>query len=48
LKMVKVFEPKAPLVAAGRSYGPLINAVEDFESNLFITEDDALEHRRIS
>ena len=46
-KLIQIFQPKSPLVVAGRSYGPLINVVDDFESKLFITEDDALEHRRL-
>ncbi len=45
-KLIQIFLPKHPLVVAGRSYGPLINVMNDFESELFITEDDALEHRQ--
>lgn len=45
-QLLAVFAPKKPLVVAGRSYGPLIDVVTDFESTLFITEDDALEHRQ--
>ncbi|MFO1525454.1 MAG: response regulator [Turneriella sp.] len=39
----KALEPKKPLIVAGRSYGPLIGVIPDFESRLFITEEDALD-----
>lgn len=40
--------PKKPVIVAGRSYGPLIALIPDFESRLFITEEDALEFLSIS
>jgi CheY-like chemotaxis protein len=45
-RLLSLFAPKRPLVVAGRSYGPLVEVMSDFESTLFITEDDALEHRQ--
>ncbi|HRP69632.1 MAG TPA: response regulator [Turneriella sp.] len=35
--------PKKPLIVAGRSYGPLLGELSDYEDRLFITEEDALE-----
>lgn len=42
--MSKTLAPKKPLIVAGRSYGPLLQLMQDYEERLFIVEDDALEY----
>jgi CheY-like chemotaxis protein len=37
-------QPKRPVVVAGRSYGPMLGVLHDYEERLFITEEDALEY----
>lgn len=47
LRMFKLISdaiyPKKPVVVAGRSYGPMLGVLHDYEERLFITEEDALE-----
>lgn len=42
--MSQALAPKKPLIVAGRSYGPLLQLMQDYEERLFIVEDDALEY----
>ncbi len=37
-------EPKKPLIVAGRSYGPLVAVLADYDSQLYLIEEDALEY----
>jgi len=43
LMLTDMILPKQPMVVAGRSYGPLLPIFSTHESDLFITENDALE-----
>lgn len=40
--ILALIEPKKPLIVAGRSYGPLLGELPDYEDRLFLTETDAL------
>lgn len=42
--IIDAIEPKKPLIVAGRSYGPLVAALADYDSQLFLIEEDALEY----
>lgn len=45
--IAQAIKPKEPIVVAGRSYGPLLNVLQDHEERLFITEEDALEFLKV-
>lgn len=40
--ILALIEPKKPLIVAGRSFGPLLDVLPDYEERLFMTEADAL------
>lgn len=37
-------EPKKALIVAGRSYGPLVAVLADYDSQLYLIEEDAIEY----
>lgn len=40
--ILSLVEPKKPLIVAGRSFGPLLDVLPDYEERLFMIEADAL------
>lgn len=40
--IIDAIEPKKPLIVAGRSYGPLVAVLADYDSQLYLIEEDAL------